>query len=260
MNLYFGLNQMMEYVEKHIEEEIPMSKLASFLGCSSYTMQRIFSMMTGFTIKEYIRKRRLSLAMIALQEGKKVIDVALMCGYTSATSFSRKFYDTYQIHPKDVKGKKLDLLFQPILKFDEKDYDDYICYRIEEHEEQKFYGKCIETDENIPPLAVCLWKEMKENYPSILEDLPRYAVIERRNEKDYYWVLSKKKYDSLDHFLLPKRKWLVFQGKSFQGNDIKKLWNKVNQEYLKSIPYKNSERYTLELYYNDYMEIWILLD
>ncbi len=260
MNLYNRLNEMISYIEMHLEEDISMNKLATFLGCSSYTMQRIFSMMTGFTIKEYIRKRRMSLAAIHLMEGMKVIDVAVLCGYTSATSFSRKFYEIYKMHPRDVKRKKLALSFQPILKFDERDYGGYVCYRIEESEEQTFYGKCVLVDNDIPPLASSLWTEMKQNYPSILEDLPRYAVIERRKEKDYYWVLSKKEYDCLEPFVLPKRKWLVFQGESFEGNDIKTLDNTVNAEYLKSIPYKNNEKYTLELYYDNYMEIWILLD
>lgn len=44
MNLYEGLNQVTDYIEKHLEEEISYSTLARFLGCSSYTMQRIFSL------------------------------------------------------------------------------------------------------------------------------------------------------------------------------------------------------------------------
>ncbi len=44
MNLYDNLNKMMAYIEEHIEEKIERNVLAKFLGCSAYTMQRIFSM------------------------------------------------------------------------------------------------------------------------------------------------------------------------------------------------------------------------
>ena len=67
MNLYDGLNKMMAYIEEHIEEKIDMVTLAKFLGCSAYTMQRVFSMMTGFTIVDYIRRRRMSLSVLKLK-------------------------------------------------------------------------------------------------------------------------------------------------------------------------------------------------
>ncbi len=260
MNLFNNLNQMISYIEEHLRENISMDKLATFLGCSSYTMQRIFSMMTGFTVKEYIRNRRLSLSAIDLQNGMKVIDVAIMYGYNSPTSFSRKFFDTFKIHPKDIKNKTINLKFQPVLKFDEKNYNNIIEYRIEEHNEIKLYGRCVRIEDDIPSLAEALWDDMKKQYPSILENLPRYALIENRDKKDYYWVLSKIEYDGLEEFIIPNKKWIIFKTNSFDGNEIKKLDYKVNSEYLKSIPYKKNNRYTLELYYKDYVEIWFLLD
>ena len=68
MNLYDNLNKMMAYIEEHIEEKIERNVLAKFLGCSAYTPQRIFSMMTGFTVSDYIRRRRMSLAVLKLKE------------------------------------------------------------------------------------------------------------------------------------------------------------------------------------------------
>lgn len=260
MNLYQGLNQMMEYIEKNIEEDISMDTLAKFLGCSSYTMQRIFSMMVGFSIKEYIKKRRFSLAVISLMEGKKVIDVALSFGYTSPTAFSRKFYEIYHIHPKDVKNKKIDFILQPILTFDPKEYDHSVNYRIEKTKKSLFYGKKIKINNTIPKEAEKFWNKMKKDYPDILNNLPRYAVIEEGNVQSFYWILLKQQYNDLEPFYIPEGTWLVFTENSFHGKDISKLCDKIYYNYLKSISKDTTGNYTLELYYEDYMEVWVRIN
>lgn len=54
--------------------------------------QRAFNLLTGMTIGEYMRKRKLSLAGEELtKEGTKVIDVAIKYRYESPESFQRHF-------------------------------------------------------------------------------------------------------------------------------------------------------------------------
>ena len=79
-----GLQKAIEYIEAHLSDEIDYDTLASQSFSSSYHFQRIFSIICGFTIGEYIRNRRLSLAGAELASGKiKVIDAALKYGYES---------------------------------------------------------------------------------------------------------------------------------------------------------------------------------
>lgn len=258
MNLYQGLNQLICYIEEHLEEEISYTKLSSFLGCSSYTMQRIFSLITGMTVTEYIKRRKFSLASLKLLEGKKVIDVATWMGYTSPTSFSRKFYELYKIHPSELKKNKIQLSFQNILTFDEKKENGWIDYRIEETDKTLFYGLKKEVSFDVPSVAEPFWESVKKEYPFIMEDLPRIAVLEE-GEKSFYWILFKDKKIG-EPFQLPKTKWLIFKGKSFEGKEIKRLFHQVYDEYLHAMAYGVSGKYTLELYYKDDMEIWVMMD
>ena len=251
---------MMAYIEEHIEEKIERNVLAKFLGCSAYTMQRIFSMMTGFTVSDYIRRRRMSLAVLKLKEGKKVLEVALFCGYSSGEAFSRKFYSIYNIHPKEVKKANIQFAFQPVLEFKTQSYGRTITYRIEESDQKTFYGEYRDIVENIPKEANLFWKEMKEKYPFLMKQLPRYAVVEEKEKETRYWILVKQKQEALNSFSLPKGTWLIFQGKSFVGEEIAALCTKIDETYLKSIPYRRNEKYTLELYYEDYMEVWVLIN
>ena len=67
-------------------------------------------------ISEYIRKRKLSLAAMELQNAKtKVIDLAIKYGYDSADSFTRAFIKQHGITPTEARRNGVILkLFPPI--------------------------------------------------------------------------------------------------------------------------------------------------
>ena len=89
MDWIYGIQNALDYVEEHLTEEIDYEKVAAQSFSSSYHFQRIFSILCGFTLGEYIRNRRLSLAGAELAAGDvKVIDIALKYGYESPDSFS----------------------------------------------------------------------------------------------------------------------------------------------------------------------------
>ncbi len=60
MNIYKCLNEITRYIDDNLENEINYDVLAKIMGVNSYTMQRIFSLIAGISLAEYIRKRRLS--------------------------------------------------------------------------------------------------------------------------------------------------------------------------------------------------------
>lgn len=55
------LRQAMDYVEEHLHTEIEIEDIARAAMSSKYHFQRMFHALTGFTVTEYIRNRRLSL-------------------------------------------------------------------------------------------------------------------------------------------------------------------------------------------------------
>ena len=57
---YDLLNNMIDYIEKNLTEHIKYKDLARIVGVSEYSLQRIFMFITGVSLSEYIRKRRLS--------------------------------------------------------------------------------------------------------------------------------------------------------------------------------------------------------
>ena len=103
MNIYKQLNQITNYIDEHLEDKIDDTFLAHFLGVNTYTMKRIFVMIAGISLSEYIRKRRLSNAGYDLYHQKqKIIDIAFKYQYENATSFSRAFEKFHGIKPSLV--------------------------------------------------------------------------------------------------------------------------------------------------------------
>jgi len=79
------MNSAIDYIEVNLTGEIDFNIVAMKACCSSYNFQRMFSFITDITLAEYIRRRRLTLAAIELQNSNvKVIDVAIKYGYDTA--------------------------------------------------------------------------------------------------------------------------------------------------------------------------------
>lgn len=92
MDWISGLQCALDYVEEHITENIDYGEVAKCAYSSSFHFQRVFGIICGYSLGDYIRFRRLSLAGNELACGNvKVIDVALKYGYESPESFSRAF-------------------------------------------------------------------------------------------------------------------------------------------------------------------------
>ena len=105
MDWITGMQKAIDYIEANLTEEIDYEKVAAESFSSSYHFQRVFSILCGYTLGEYIRLRRLSLAGVELASGKdKVIDIALKYGYDSPDSFAKAFQKFHGITPSQARA------------------------------------------------------------------------------------------------------------------------------------------------------------
>lgn len=104
MESIVGMKNALDYIESHICEKLDYELIARQAALSSYHFQRVFGILCGYTLGEYIRNRRLALAGEALAARKsKVIDVALDYGYDSPDSFAKAFYKFHGITPSAAR-------------------------------------------------------------------------------------------------------------------------------------------------------------
>lgn len=115
MNWIQGVQRAIDYVEENITKEIDLEEAAKRTYASSFHFQRIFGILCGFSLGDYIRMRRLSLAAEELSKGRvKVIDVALKYGYDTPESFSRAFMRFHGISPSEAKRGGQVRIFTPL--------------------------------------------------------------------------------------------------------------------------------------------------
>lgn len=167
MNIYEKLNEIIEYIEEHLEDKIDYKELSKMIGVNEYTFQRIFSLISNISISEYLRNRRLSTAGQELYlNNEKVIDIAIKYQYNNATAFSRAFEKFHGIKPSEVRKKPEKLKMYTKLHFNEvKVQSKNVEYKIVEKDQMILYGKCKNTNnEKIRIDAPKFYKEVEEQY------------------------------------------------------------------------------------------------
>ena len=110
------ISKAINYMESHITEELTIADIAEHAVISPYYFQKGFSMLCGFTVGEYIKKRRLTLAGSELvSTDKKIIDIALEYGYDSPDSFTKAFLRFHGATPTAIrKGEAMIKSFAPL--------------------------------------------------------------------------------------------------------------------------------------------------
>ena len=115
MDWISGIQQAIDYVEAHLTEELDLETVAEQAYSSPFHFQRIFSVLCGFSLGDYIRMRRLSLAGEELARGRaKIIDLALKYGYDSPESFSRAFARFHGVTPSEARRGGKIRIFTPL--------------------------------------------------------------------------------------------------------------------------------------------------
>lgn len=84
MDWLMRMNRALDHIEMNLANEIVLKDVAQCACCSSHQFQRMFSFITNVSLAEYIRRRRLTLAAIELQNSDtKVVDIAVKYGFES---------------------------------------------------------------------------------------------------------------------------------------------------------------------------------
>lgn len=100
-----AIRQALKTIEDNIMIIEGPSEVAKNVHISEMYLQRGFQIMTGFTIGEYIRNRRLYIAACQLVgTNEKIIDIALGCGYESPESFTKAFSRFHGVSPSQVRS------------------------------------------------------------------------------------------------------------------------------------------------------------
>ncbi len=95
-----AIQTLIEWIDEHAVENPRLIDMAREIGYSPYYCSEQFHRACGMTIKEYMAKRRLTMAATMLRDtDTPIIDVALECGFSSQSAFTRAFKEAYGCAP-----------------------------------------------------------------------------------------------------------------------------------------------------------------
>lgn len=233
-------NDLIEYIEKNLYEEISYKKLSQLLGVNEYTMHRIFLFITNYTLAEYIRKRRLSMsALDLLEEKEKIIDIAIKYKYESSQSFSRAFKKMMGFNPSEINSHQNNIKFFSKYELIDEEITDEFNYHIEKNIEFKLYAISMKTTikdcHNEAPL---FWKE---NYKYI-EGKSEYGLLEYDKDCNIddaiYYIASKEKFENSKQINIRKCNYLVCECDYINATTLDKLIRKVYRTILLNSNYE----------------------
>ncbi|CCF12813.1 bacterial regulatory helix-turn-helix s, AraC family protein [Brevibacillus laterosporus GI-9] len=104
MDYFERIQDSIEFIEKNLQEEVKITEISSKSCFSAFHFQRIFQAITGFSVQEYIRSRRLSEAAVLLKETRKnILEIALFFQYGSQEAFTRAFVNHFGLTPANYR-------------------------------------------------------------------------------------------------------------------------------------------------------------
>lgn len=269
------LNELIEYIELNLDKKIDDKKMSQILGVNSYTLYRIFLFITGISLTEYIRNRRLSKsALDIIDSNKKIIDIAYSYGYTSPDGFSRAFYKFHGIKPSELKHNTNYIKNYPPYHFNTTNKNIELNYIIKEIDSFELYSTYFEcTADCIKSLASDFWKQKRNdaNLKKLLDKNISYGIINysknfAKTQKVQYHIASQSYFSNSQIFKIEKSKWAIFELKNFENEAYEGTYFDDFSHYVYSnwIPYSNYNIRALpelEVYYpNGKTEFWLPIE
>ena len=99
-----SLRRAIDFMEKNLTEDISPENVAKEVCISLFYLERGFKVMTGYSLGEYIRCRRLYLSALDIVSGReKVIDIAMKYGYDTPESFTKAFTRFHGVTPLQLR-------------------------------------------------------------------------------------------------------------------------------------------------------------
>lgn len=245
----------MDYLEEHLEGEIDYQTLARCTGVSLGTLQRLFPLLAGITLTDYIRRRRLTLAGKDLaQTDARVIDIATKYGYNSAVAFSRAFQKFHGIKPSTVKTSSAELKYYPKLTFSAPQFEAELDYEIINLPAMQLYGHSILTNnKHIKHDAPQFFIDAEQKYPDLPH--PDYGMIcyldTRYSLENYeYWLLWQHGQPGMKTYHVPAARWLKICIPSQTARDIQEMSDRFYEKFLPTCCYRLRPDPELEHYHD----------
>lgn len=273
-----AIGEAVEYIENHLTDDITPQDIAFYVSISPFYFQKGFSLLCGYSVSEYIRFRRLSLAANDILKGdERIIDIALKYGYDSPDSFTKAFSRFHGVTPLSARKSGVALRSFAPLKIKISLSGGYLmAYKIERKESFKIIGKKENFSyENAKKEIPLFWQRVFTDSTNTIRG--QYGVnIDKTMSGERFDYIIADPYDGQKAEsgyvieTIPSFEWAVFSCVGALPHALQDVNKKIFSEWLPALKdYEFASGYCIE-YYSDpkkyekgtmdenyYSEIWI---
>ncbi|MBN1647983.1 MAG: helix-turn-helix transcriptional regulator [Spirochaetales bacterium] len=232
------LEEILVYIDTHLQEEISLGQISDAICYSDEHTSRFFRKMTGMNLFDYIRKKRLVMAAAELQANNgKILDLAMNFGFGSHEGFTRTFTSHFGLSPKEFRHRKPGKpLFMPLVKrleaikeFTMKSIT--VFTQVIERPERKFIylkgKKATHYFEYCDEVGCDIWGRLLEIRPALYEPIGAWLPEKIRPAGCSEYVqgvevpldFTDEKAGDLDVIVLKPAKYLVFQSSPYECDE-----------------------------------------
>lgn len=275
-----GIGEVINYIEDNLTEKLTIENIAKRAFVSPFYFQKGFAMLYGFTVGEYIRQRRLTLAGSELvSTDGKIIDIALKYGYDSPDSFTKAFFRFHGVTPIAVrKNGEMIKSFAPLkIKFS-LEGGFIMDYKIIEKEAFTVMGisKVFKYDTAKAEIPKFWTEHYQTEKCKIVCGMYGVCIDESLGSDEFEYLIadnydsSKEVPDGFVTKIIPKLSWAIFACKGAMPKSLQDTNQKIFSEWLPNCKdYEVAAGYNIEMYTdvadypkgnqdeNYYSEIWI---
>jgi len=133
MSYMESIQRAIDYIEAHLDEELDLSSIAEEAYISIAQLYRVFYSLTGHSVKDYIRKRRISVAANHLRNSKRTVEeLAWDSGFESYHSFAKVFKKIVGLTPAAYRNAEMYFSFESIRLYEQ------IAYKEDKEQAERF--------------------------------------------------------------------------------------------------------------------------
>lgn len=272
MNYLKNVQNAVNYIEANLNDSLELKMVAREAGCSLFHFHRIFQAMSGFTLKEYIRKRRLAEAAGELRKTKKgILEIALDYGYESQEAFTRAFRKETGRTPGDFRKTRSSFRSFPVFDINPKTKKgDIIMTEPKIIKKEGFLvigpatGTTTEDEENFKRIPnfwrECIQNRFYESIPGTKEKSPLYGIcLDQKGKKFTYMIAVEVNSleavpDNMIGREIPKARYAVFTAKGPVTQSVQDMTRYIYGEWISGSGYTLAETPDFELYDERYNE------
>ncbi|KOT88390.1 AraC family transcriptional regulator [Streptomyces sp. NRRL F-5755] len=253
------LNEALEHIESHLDQQIEVSELARIAMTSEYHFRRMFSALAGISLSEYVRRRRLTVAGAEVLAGERtLLEIAVQYGYGSGEAFARAFRAVHGVGPGEARRTGAALRSQPRMSFRLIiEGSSSMRYRVVEREQFHVIGKKARVPlvhQGVNPAIADfirgIGKETLDRITALSDQQPEGLVAvcddldpsrAEGTELDYYHgvVSGAPAPDDLETLVVPAGTWAVFENSGPFPEALQFLWRDVFTQWFPSNPYQS---------------------